>query len=97
MENIIAKSCNQFGTIRRIEGSPVLWCGTDIARALGYSNPQKAVRDHCKLGTERNVQHPQSKSKYIAMKFIPEADVYHLICHSKLPNIYDINSLYAVS
>lgn len=85
MENIITKTNEQFGSIRTIEGKPQLWCGSDVAKALGYTNPQKAIRDHCKAGTERNVQHPQNPKKSLAMKFIPEADVYRLICHSKLP------------
>ena len=25
---------------------PNLFCGKDVATALGYSNPQKAIRDH---------------------------------------------------
>ena len=37
----------EFGSIRVIEeNGNYLFCGTDIAAALGYSNPRKAVRDH---------------------------------------------------
>jgi len=76
-----------FGDVRAIlEDGAVLVCGTDVARALGYSNPQKAVRDHCIYGTERNVQHPQSIDKTIGTTFIPEGDVYRLIVRSKLPD-----------
>ncbi|WP_027297035.1 BRO-N domain-containing protein [Robinsoniella sp. KNHs210] len=37
----------EFGQIRTVEidGEPWL-VGKDVAEALGYSNPQKAVRDH---------------------------------------------------
>lgn len=31
-------------------GTP-LFCGKDVAAALGYYNPGKAVRDHCKGGS----------------------------------------------
>jgi prophage antirepressor-like protein len=88
MENMIKIFENEeFGSIRtmRNENGKILFCGTDIAKALGYTNPQKAVRDHCRLSTEQNVQHPQSKNKTITMKFIPEGDVYRLVTHSKLP------------
>ena len=38
---------------------------------LGYSNPNKAVLDHCKYLTKRDVPHPQNKYKKIEMNFIP--------------------------
>lgn len=44
----------EFGSIRTLEqNGKVLFCGTDVATALGYTNPRKAVRDH--TGVERNV------------------------------------------
>ncbi|MDR6938683.1 prophage antirepressor-like protein [Arcanobacterium hippocoleae] len=40
-----------FGTIRTIDdGGKVMFCGRDVATALGYENPGKAIRDHCKGG-----------------------------------------------
>ena len=30
------------------QGNP-LFCGKDVARALGYKNPEKALRDHVSL------------------------------------------------
>lgn len=68
MENTIKIFENEeFGQVRTLtdEDGKILFCGTDIARALGYANPQKAVRDHCKSGavkcyTERAVdKHPK--------------------------------------
>ncbi len=82
MENIITKTNEQFGSIRTIEGTPQLWCGSDVAKALGYTNPNKAIRDHCRAITKRST--PIS-GKIQEINFIPEADVYRLICHSKLP------------
>ena len=39
----------EFGDIRTInENGTVLFCGSDVARALGYTNPSKALTDHCK-------------------------------------------------
>ena len=40
-------SNQEFGSIRTFEqDGKVLFCGTDVAAALGYANPRKAVRDH---------------------------------------------------
>lgn len=77
---------NQFGQMRTItENGNTLFCGSDVAKALGYVNPSKALADHCRCLTKREVPHPQSPDKQIEMLFIPEGDVYRLITHSKLP------------
>ena len=43
----------QFGNVRvaMSESNEPLFCLADVAKALGYSNPAKAVIDHCKGGT----------------------------------------------
>lgn len=39
----------EFGSIRTIEGDgKILFCASDIAKALGYQNPSKAISDHCR-------------------------------------------------
>ena len=39
----------EFGNVRTIvELNQVLFCGTDVAKAFGYSNPWDAIRRHCK-------------------------------------------------
>ena len=86
MENITAKTNEQFGTIRQISGTPTLWCGSDVAKALGYARPNDAISAHCRCTVKRRIPHPQSPSKQLELSFIPEADVYRLICHSKLPS-----------
>ena len=73
----------QFGEIRTIlEGEKVLFCAADVAKALGYTNPNKAVNDHCGAITKRST--PIS-GKVQSINFIPEGDVYRLIIRSKLP------------
>lgn len=73
----------QFGTVRIIEeNGKTLFCGSDVARALGYSNPNKAINDHCRAITKRST--PIS-GKIQEINFITEGDVYRLIAHSKLP------------
>lgn len=77
----------EFGKVRIIEenGKP-LFCGKDVAEALGYALPRKAISDHCRWVLKRNVPHPQSPDKQMEIIFIPEGDVYRLITHSKLPS-----------
>ena len=74
---------NEFGTIRTIEeGDKVYFCGKDVAKALGYAIPHKAVKDHCKGVLKRNIP---TTSGVQSMSFINEGDMYRLIAHSKLP------------
>lgn len=76
-----------FGKVRMIfEGDKALFCGNDIARALGYAKPNNAVNDHCRSTLKRGIPHPQSPDKTIEMAFITEGDVYRLIIGSKLPS-----------
>lgn len=73
----------QFGSVRIIEeDGKVLFCGNDIANALGYSNPRKALIDHCKGVTKRDTLTAGGTQ---SISFIPEGDVYRLIVSSKLP------------
>ena len=75
-----------FGSIRTFdEDGKVLFCGSDVAKALGYKNPSKALSDHCRYVTKRYTPHPQSPEKTIEMSFIPEGDVYRLAAKSELP------------
>lgn len=75
-----------FGKIRTIvENNEILFCGVDVAKALGYSNTRDAIHKHCKRGTSHFATHPQNPEKTIEMKFIPESDMYRLIIKSKLP------------
>ena len=74
----------EFGSIRTFEqNGEVLFCGKDIAQALGYRRPADAIAAHCK---EVCVLPTPSNGGIQQMKFIPEGDVYRLIVHSKLPS-----------
>lgn len=73
----------KFGTVRAIEeDGKILFCGSDVAKALGYSNDRDALRRHCKGVVKRDTP---TTSGNQTMTFIPEGDVYRLITHSKLP------------
>ncbi len=76
----------EFGQVRTIEeNGNVLFCGKDVANALGYSNVRDAMNRHCK--SQGVVKHDTLTSggtqKII---FISEGNLYRLITHSKLPS-----------
>lgn len=72
-----------FGEVRTIEeNGTVLFCGNDVAKALGYAVPRKALFDHCKGVLKRNTLTDGGKQE---MSFIPESDLYRLAFSSKLP------------
>ena len=83
MKNQIFKNA-EFGQIRTctVDGE-TYFVGKDVASALGYTNPQKAIRDHIdeedKLG-ERIVQSGQARETIV----INESGLYALILSSKL-------------
>ena len=45
----------EFGEVRTIEENGIiLFCATDTARALGYSNPRDAISRHCRGVVKRD-------------------------------------------
>ena len=54
-----------------------------MAKALGYTNPTKAINDHCRGITERRANDLLGRQQN--MKFIPEGDIYRLAAKSELP------------
>lgn len=74
---------SQFGSIRTLveDGKP-LFCGNDVARALGYDKPRNAIQAHCKGALKRGVP---TNGGIQEMTFIPESDLYRLAFSSKLP------------
>lgn len=73
-----------FGQVRTIEidGKPYFVAG-DVANALGYAEPAKAIRTHCKGVSEMDTP---TRGGIQKVKIIPEGDVYRLIIRSKLPS-----------
>lgn len=73
-----------FGKIRTInEEDRVLFCGRDIASALGYANTKDALARHCKGVVKR---YPlETPGGIQQVRFITEGDLYRLIASSKLP------------
>lgn len=75
----------EFGTIRTtgINGEPY-FVGKDVAEALGYTNPQKAIRDH--VDEEDRTVNESFTVNGTMGTLISESGVYALIFSSKLPN-----------
>ena len=74
----------EFGSIRVIEeNGKYLFSGTDVAAALGYSNPRDAIIRHCRYVVKRDTLTDGGLQQ---ISFLPEGDLYRLIVHSKLPS-----------
>ena len=74
----------EFGQVRTIEiDGKILFCGSDVAKALGYSSPKDAISTHCKGATKHRTLTNGGEQD---VKFITEGDVYRLITRSKLPS-----------
>lgn len=78
----------EFGEVRTLTGAngEVLFCGADVAKALGYANSRKALADHCKNDGVTNRYIIDSMGRQQEAKFINEGNLYRLITHSKLPS-----------
>lgn len=52
MDNMVKTFVNEeFGSVRTIEeNGKILFCGSDVAKALGYRRPKDAINAHCKGG-----------------------------------------------
>lgn len=77
-------SSEQFGSLRTYEeDGQVLFCGKDVAKALGYKDTTNAMKRHCRGVVKR---HPitDSLGRTQEAVFITEPDLYRLITHSKL-------------
>lgn len=82
----------EFGEVRSLVINNEPWfVGKDVAKALGYENPSKAIRDH--VEEEDKKVGVQNVTPYISDNlgrkqyptFINESGVYSLIFGSKLP------------
>ena len=74
----------RFGKVRtKIINGEIWFVGKDVAEALGYTNPQKAVRDHV-LNEDRGLNEMDTPSGKQRMTLINESGLYALIFSSKL-------------
>lgn len=76
----------EFGEIRTVEVNNEPWfVGKDVAMVLGYSNPQKAIRDHVE-DEDKGVNEMFTPGGKQQLPIINESGLYSLILSSKLPN-----------
>lgn len=80
----------EFGKVRVVDQNGEPWfAASDIAKALGYANPQEATREHCKK-VNKITQPSESLISVnrppIYINIIPESDVYRLVMRSNLPS-----------
>ena len=84
MKELQAFQSSEFGSLDvMMIGEKPFFPATQCARILGYANPQKAIRDHCK-GVNETVTPTKGGNQTI--KIIPEGDLYRLIARSNLPS-----------
>lgn len=78
-----------FGRMRTIEIDGEPWfVGKDVAEALGYSNPRKAILDHVD-NEDKGVTKRDTLGGAQEMTIINESGLYSLILSSKLPTAKD--------
>lgn len=75
----------QFGQVRAvtIDGEP-WFVGKDVAERLGYTNPQKAIRDHVD-DEDKGVNEMFTPGGKQQVPIINESGLYSLVLSSKLP------------
>ena len=88
---IIPFTSDEFGTIRTVEqDGKVMFCGKDVAEALGYKRPKDAIAAHCKGAA---IHRPlQTEGGMQQARFITEGDLYRLVASSKLPSAQKFES-----
>ena len=75
----------EFGQVRTVEIDGTPWLGgKDVAVALGYKNPQRAIRDHVE-DEDKGMTKTVTPSGEQEMLIINESGLYSLILSSKMP------------
>lgn len=78
-------SNREFGDLRVMEeDGRTMFCGKDVAAALGYVNTKDALSRHCH-GVAKHYPIIDSLGREQQARFITEGDVLRLIVSSKLP------------
>ncbi|MGE6347822.1 phage antirepressor [Bacillus mycoides] len=79
-------SHDMFGSLEiLINNGKEYFPATDVAKALGYSNPHDALNKHCKKDGVAFCEVIDSLGRKQDKKFINEGNLYRLIVKSKLP------------
>ncbi len=74
---------SEFGRVRTVDvEGKTYFVGSDVAKALGYAIPHKAVQTHCKGVLKWNIPTNSGNQDVLT---IPEGDIYRLVIKSQLP------------
>lgn len=85
MNDLQIFSSPEFGQVRTVEIDGTPWLvGKDVAVALGYKNPQRAIRDHVE-DEDKGMTKTVTPSGEQEMLIINESGLYSLILSSKMP------------
>lgn len=86
MNEIKAFENETFGSVRTIEREEEVWfVGKDVAAALGYERPTKAVQDHVDDEDKDEIPIQDSIGRSQSTPIINESGLYSLVLSSKLP------------
>ena len=92
MEELKLFQSPNFGQVRTVViNGQVMFAATDVAKCLGYANPQKAVRDHCKSAGVNEMDTP-TNGGIQKVKFITKGNVVRLVASSELPQAEKVES-----
>lgn len=100
MNEVMIFSNEDFGPVRTIWiNDKPYFCGSDVAKSLGYAKPRNAIEMHCKGALKQGVGVVTGKKadgssavQTVSMTFIPEGGVFRLITHSRLPSVQKFES-----
>lgn len=91
MNEIMIFNNPKFGEVRTVnENGKVLFCGKDVAAALGYKDTTNAIKQHCRGVVKRHLTDKLGREQ--EMNFIPEGDIYRLAARSDLPGAAEFES-----
>ncbi|HCL03814.1 MAG TPA: hypothetical protein DHW61_15645 [Lachnoclostridium phytofermentans] len=83
MEQLKIFESEDFGQVRtNTENGKIYFCGSDVARALGYARPNEAITRHCKGTLKRSIPTTSGRQE---MLVISEGDIYRLVVKSQMP------------
>lgn len=82
-----------FGEVRTaMQNGEILFAATDVAKCLGYANPNDAVIKHCKSNGVAFCEVIDSMNRKQNAKFITKGNVIRLVANSTLPQAEAIES-----
>lgn len=84
----------KFGKIRVIDRNGEPWfVARDVAAALGFADPSRAVVQHCKKAVKTTIlANRKDGNPPMNISLIPESDLYRLVMRSNTPDAEDFQT-----